>query len=70
MANRLKNVLNKLVSETHTGFITGIFIGENTRIVYDIMHYLEKDNLQGLLMLVDFQKAFDFVSSGFFVGCA
>ena len=29
------------------------------------MHYLEKNNLQGLLMLVDFQKAFDSVSWDF-----
>ena len=30
--------------------------------MYDIMHYLEKNQLPGLLMLVDFQKAFDSVS--------
>ena len=65
IANRLKKVLNKLLSETQTGFITGRFIGENTRIVYDIMHYLKKNNLHGLLMLVDFQKAFDSVSWDF-----
>ena len=62
IANTLKKVLHKLISETQTGFITGRFIGENTRIIYDITHYLEKNNLQGLLMLVDFQKAFDSVS--------
>ena len=47
IANRLKKVHNKLVSETQTGFITGRFIGKNTKIVYDIMHYLEKNYLQG-----------------------
>ena len=65
IANRLKKVLNKLVSETQTGFINGRFIGESTMIVYDIMHYLEKNNQQGLIMLVDFQKAFDSVSWDF-----
>ena len=65
IANRLKKVLIKLVSESQTRFISGRFIGENTRIVYDIMHHLEKNNLQGLLMLIDFQKAFDSVSWDF-----
>ena len=59
IANRLKTVLIKLISDTQSGFISGRFIGENTRLVYDIMHYLEKNKLPGLLMLVDFQKAFD-----------
>ena len=69
IVNRLKKVLHKLVSETQTGFITGRFIGENTRIIYDIMHYLENNNLQGFLMLADFQKAFDSVSWVFCLIC-
>ena len=35
------------------------FIGENTRLLYDLMHYLEENNKTGLLLLVDFEKAFD-----------
>ena len=62
IANRLKTILIKLISDTQSGFISGRFIGENTRLVYDIMHYLEKNQLASLLMLVDFQKAFDSVS--------
>ena len=59
IANRLKKVLDILISKSQTGFISGGFIGVNTRLVYDIMHCVEKNNSQGLLMLVDFQKAFD-----------
>ena len=33
IANRLKRVLSELISDTQTGFISGRFIGENTRIV-------------------------------------
>ena len=32
---------------------------------YDIMHYVDKNNLQGMLMLIDIQKAFDSVSWSF-----
>ena len=35
------------------------FMGENTRLLYDLMHYLEENNMDGLLLLVDFEKAFD-----------
>ena len=71
IANRLiLNSTNKLISETQTAFITGRFISKNARIVYDIMHYLEEKKQQGLLMLVDFQKAFDSISRDFFVRCA
>ena len=37
----------------------GRFIDENTRVLYDIMHYLEKENRSGLLLLIYFEKAFD-----------
>jgi hypothetical protein len=34
-------------------------MGENTRLLYDLMHYLEENDMDGLLLLVDFEKAFD-----------
>ena len=39
-----------------------VSIGENIRLVYDIMHYTEIIQVPGLLMLIDFEKAFDTVS--------
>ena len=62
IANRLKGVLDILISKAQTGFLKGRFIGDSTRLVYDIMHHLEFNNLPGQLMLVDFQKVFDSVS--------
>ena len=62
LANRIKPYLTKLVSETQCGFIPGRFIGENTRLIYDVMHHLNEKNKVGLLMLIDFEKAFDSVS--------
>ena len=62
IANRLKTVLDTLISRSQSGFISGRFIGDSTRLVYDIMYYLESNNIEGLLMLIDFEKAFDSVS--------
>ena len=36
--------------------------GKNTRLVYNIMHCAEQYNLEGLLLLIDFEKAFDSIS--------
>ena len=65
IAARLKRVIDKLISKTQSGFLQGRFIGECTRLVYDVMHYCQEQNLDGLLMLVDFEKAFDSVSWNF-----
>ena len=62
LALRFRPVLNKLISNTQSGFMTGRCIGENTRLIYDLMHYTYTNNIPGLLMLIDFQKAFDSVS--------
>ena len=62
IANRLKSVLPFIISKAQNGFLEGRFIGDTTRLVYDLMQYLEHNNLTGQLMLVDFQKAFDSVS--------
>ena len=62
IARRLKTVLNKLIKGDQTGFIAGRYIGENTRLIYDTMKYTEEKDIPGLIMLIDFEKAFDSVS--------
>ena len=58
IANRLKTVLNTIISKMQTGFLSGRFIGENARLIYDILHITEEKQIPGLLMLIDFEKAF------------
>ena len=45
IANRLKGHLSTLINEDQTGFISNRYIGENTRLIYDIMFYAEKYNI-------------------------
>ena len=54
IANRFKTVLNNLINGDQTGFLAGRYIGENTRIIYDLMQYTEEMNIPGLLLLVAF----------------
>lgn len=62
IAERIKSVLDKLISKDQTGFLSGRYIGENTRLIYDILHLTENLNIPGLLLIVDFKKAFDLIS--------
>ena len=62
IAHRIKSVLDTIINEDQTGFLSGRFLGENIRTVYDIMNYTEQNNIPGMIFLIDFEKAFDSIS--------
>ena len=66
---RIKNILDRIVGETQKGFIQGRDISECTRIIYDILHAAGKKNIPGLLLMLDFEKAFDSLSHKFIDKC-
>ena len=59
IATTLKKVLPHLINNDQTGFLKGRFIGENIRLINSVIDYAEKQNILGLLLFVDFEKAFD-----------
>lgn len=59
--------MGTLIHENQTGFIPGRCISENIRILYDIIFETKRLNKQGLLLLIDFEKAFDTVSKQFII---
>ena len=65
IANGLKPELPFIINEDQTGFIAGRFIGENTRTVYDIIDHCESFNKAGLILILDFAKAFDTIEWSF-----
>ena len=62
ISERLKPFSDILISQGQSGFIKGRRIGESTRLIYDLVYYTEEKRIPGLLMLIDFEKAFDSVS--------
>ena len=61
-ANRIKKFLPKLIGESQKGFVQGRFIGENTVQTLDILQETLNMGGTGLIILVDFEKAFDAIS--------
>ena len=59
IANRLKPLLKFLISDTQKGYVQGRYIGECTRLIYDLIEKMDEKNIPGLLVLLDFEKAFD-----------
>jgi hypothetical protein len=45
--------------------LSGRYIGENIRLLFDIMEYAEENDIPGLFLLIDFEKAFDSISWNF-----
>ena len=62
IATRMKEILDKIINEDQKGFIKNRYIGENIRQLYDILDITKEKNIPGLLLLVDFEKAFDSIS--------
>ena len=62
---RLKDVLNRIISKCQKGFLGGRDISECTRIIYDILHETKMKKITGILLICDFEKAFDSVSHKF-----
>lgn len=61
LANRMHKILHKLVSSDQTGYVKGRYIGTNIRLIDDIINHCEKNNKKGILLFLDFKKAFDSV---------
>ena len=59
LAKRIESVLPKLVHSDQTGFMKGRYIGENTRLINDVMEYTMSEKKGGILVSLDFEKAFD-----------
>jgi len=59
LAKRIETVLPKLEHSDQTGFMKGRYIGENIRLINDVMEYTMAEKKGGILVSLDFKKAFD-----------
>ena len=59
IANRIKTALPDLISDDQTGFLKTRCISNNIRMLDSVIKYTANKNVPGLLLFLDFQKAFD-----------
>ena len=65
IAERVKSSLNDIIHENQKGFMSGRYIGENIRLMYDLLNFTEENKIPGMFLLIDFEKSFDSVSHTF-----
>lgn len=62
MANRLKTVMSKLINPAQTAYTSGRYIGENTRLLYDVIHWTNGNKKPGVVLAADFEAAFESIA--------
>lgn len=59
IASRIKGSLPIIINDDQTGYIKGRFIGTNIRLIEDIIVLTNQNKITGILLTIDFEKAFD-----------
>ena len=58
-ANRLARVLPDIISPNQTGYLKNRYIGENVRLISNVIDYTKAKQTQSVALFLDFKKAFD-----------
>ena len=59
LSKRIQGILPKIISNDQTAYVKGRFIGENVRLINDIIQYSLQNDSSGSIIFLDFEKAFD-----------
>ena len=65
IAAKLKNVMPSIISSNQTAYVKNRFIGENGRLISDIIEICDSLQIEGYLVTVDIEKAFDSLNHTF-----
>ena len=67
LASRLKEILPSLVSSEQTAYVKNRIISESGRLISDIIDICDKQNINGYLVTMDIEKAFDSLDHTFLI---
>jgi hypothetical protein len=65
LTNRITGILQKLIASNQSAFLKGRFILESVVTAHEILHSVHSTNQQGLVLKLDYEKAFDKVDLDF-----
>ena len=69
IASRLKKVLPNIIHHNQTGYVEDRYIGETIRSIFVIMEFTDSKNIPGILIFIDFKKAFDSLEWHYLFSC-
>ena len=59
LSNRIKNLLPNLISNNQNAYVANRFISEGGRSISDILEMIDILNMEGYLLTIDIEQAFD-----------
>ena len=65
LANRLQNVIGSLINTDQSAYLKNRLMANNIRLVNDIIELFDRNDNSGMLLSIDFRKAFDTVEHSF-----
>ena len=65
IAHRISKALPRIINDDQTGYVKERYIGQNIRLIMDIIQVTELEDIPGMAIFIDFKKAFDTVDWNF-----
>ena len=66
---RIINVLPLIIHSDQAGYVKNRYIGGAIRSILDVMEYTDKEKIPGILLYIDFKKAFDSLEWNYLTKC-
>ena len=67
VASRLRSVISSIVNKNQVAYVNNRFIRESGRLISDVLMITNSLDIEGLLMTVDLEEAFDSINHSFFM---
>ena len=67
LSRRLEKHIPSVINPDQSGFVSGRYIGESIRFNEDLVEKFDKEEREGLILQLDFEKAFDSVEWDFMI---
>ena len=65
LASCLKSIISTTVNENQVAYVNNRFINESGRLISDVLEITNSFDIEGILMTVDIEKAFDSINHSF-----
>ena len=67
LPTRLKDIIPKIISSEQSAYVKNRFIGENRRLILDIIEVADLFNIESYIVTMDIEKAFDSLDHTFLI---